>query len=127
MAIIMTMIGTLLTALVISREWERGTMEALLATPVSLGQVIASKLLPYFALGTVTAAGCTLLAIGIFNIPLRGSFLTLMLVSMVFLVPSLGQGLLISSIARNQLLASLLAGITGFLPALLLSQEEWLS
>lgn len=121
MAIIMTMIGTLLTALVMSREWERGTMEALMATPVSVGEIIFSKLLPYFVLGTLAAIGCAFLSVQVFGLPLEGSFGALLLLSMVFLVPALGQGLMISSLVKNQFLASQLAVVTGFLPALLLS------
>jgi ABC-2 type transport system permease protein len=121
MAIVMTMIGTLLTALVMSREWERGTMEALMATPVSMGEIIFSKLIPYFVLGTLAATGCAFLSVQVFGLPLEGSFGALLLLSMVFLVPALGQGLMISSLVKNQFLASQLAVVTGFLPALLLS------
>jgi len=120
-AIIMTMIGTLLTAMVMSREWERGTMEALMATPASMGEIILSKLLPYFLLGTLAVIGCTFLAVFVFDVPLQGSIGALLLVSAAFLVPALGQGLLISTLARNQFLASQMALMTGFLPALLLS------
>jgi len=121
MSIVMTLIGTLLTALVVSREWERGTMEALLATPVSLGEIIVSKLLPYFALGAIAALGCAFLAIQILNVPLRGSVFALVLINVAFMIPALGQGLLISTLAKNQFLATLLAVLTGFLPATLLS------
>jgi ABC-2 type transport system permease protein len=121
MAIIITMIGTLLTALVMSREWERGTMEALMATPASVGEIILSKLLPYFVLGTLAAIGCAFLSIQVLGLPLEGSFGALLLLSMVFLVPALGQGLLISSLVKNQFLAAQMAVVTGFLPALLLS------
>ena len=120
-AIVMTMIGTLLTALVMSREWERGTMEAILATPATMGEIIFSKLLPYFVLGALATAGCAFLAVQFFGVPMQGSFAALMLISGVFLVPALGQGLLISTLARNQFLASELAVLTGFLPAFLLS------
>jgi ABC-2 type transport system permease protein len=117
----MTMIGTLLTALVVSREWERGTMEALLATPATLGEIILSKLLPYFVLGGVAMAGCTFLAVQVLGLPLVGSFPALMLVSAAFLVPALGQGLLISTVSRNQFMAAQLAVMTGYLPSFLLS------
>lgn len=120
-AIIMTIIGTLLTAMVVSREWERGTMEALMATPASMGEIIISKLIPYFVLGIVAVMGCAFLAIQFFDVPLQGSFGALMLISCAFLVPALGQGLLISTVARNQFLASQMAVMSGFLPALLLS------
>jgi ABC-2 type transport system permease protein len=120
-AIVMTMIGTLLTALVMSREWERGTMEALLATPATLEEIILSKLLPYFLLGAMATAGCAFLAVWVLGVPMAGSFWALMLISAAFLVPALGQGLLISTVSKNQFLASQLAVMTGYLPALLLS------
>lgn len=120
-AIVMTMIGTLLTALVVAREWERGTMEALMSTPVSVLEILVGKLLPYFALGLAATIGATLLAITLFDVPLRGSWPALLLLSSVFLIPALGQGLLISATTKNQFLAAQLALITGFLPAFLLS------
>lgn len=120
-AIIMTMIGTLLTALVVAREWERGTMEALLSTPARVPEILLGKLLPYFGLGLVATLGSALLAVHVFDVPLRGSWLTLLMISAVFLVPALGQGLVISSIARSQFIASQIALFSGFLPAFLLS------
>lgn len=121
MAIVMTMIGTLLTALVVSREWERGTMEALLATPATMWEIILSKLLPYFALGMIANMGCAFMATYVFGVSMQGSIGALMLLSGVFLVPALGQGLLISTVAKNQFLASQMAVMTGFLPSFLLS------
>lgn len=120
-AIIMTMIGTLLTALVVAREWERGTMEALLSTPARIPEILLGKLLPYFGLGLVATMGSTLLAIHIFDVPLRGSWAALLSVSSCFLVPALGQGLVISALARNQFIAAQAALFSGFLPAFLLS------
>ncbi|KQV49494.1 hypothetical protein ASC95_18035 [Pelomonas sp. Root1217] len=121
LAIVMTMIGTLLTALVVAREWERGTMEGLLSTPASVVEILVGKLLPYFGLGllaTLIGAG---LSVTLFGVPLRGSWAALMLTSAVFLVPALGQGLLISAVTKNQFVAAQVALLTGFLPALLLS------
>lgn len=120
-AIIMTMIGTLLTALVVSREWERGTMEALLSTPATTAEILLAKLTPYFALGLVATMVCTMISLFVFDVPLRGSAGALLLLSVIFLLPALGQGLLISAIARNQFIAAQVALITGFLPAFLLS------
>jgi len=120
-AIVMTMIGTLLTALVVAREWERGTMEALMATPVGMGEFLATKVIPYFLLGLGSMAVCTLLAILLFGVPFRGSPLALLVIASAFLVPALGQGLLISAATRNQFVASQIALITAFLPAMLLS------
>lgn len=121
MAIVMTMIGTLLTALVVAREWERGTMEAVMSTQASMMEIIASKLLPYFFLGSLTTLGCTLLAVGFLGLPFRGSMFALLCLSAIFLVPALGQGLLISTLAKNQFVASQFAVLSAFLPALLLS------
>lgn len=120
-AIVMTMIGTLLTALVMAREWERGTMEALLSTPARVVEVLAGKLLPYFGLGLLATLGSAVLAVGVFGLPLQGSWAALLLLSAVFLVPALGQGLVISVLAKNQFIAAQVALFTGFLPAFLLS------
>jgi ABC-2 type transport system permease protein len=117
----MTMIGTLLTAMVVAREWERGTMEAIMATPASILEILIGKLLPYFALGLVATLGCAAASVLLFDVPLRGSWLALLAISAAFLVPALGQGLLISALARIQFVAAQLALISGFLPALLLS------
>ena len=121
LAIIMTMIGTLLTALVIAREWERGTMEGLFSTPASIPEILFGKLLPYFFLGMLASVIGAGLTVFVFEVPLRGSVLTLMLLSAVFLIPALGQGLLISAVARNQFVAAQIALLSAFLPALLLS------
>ncbi len=121
MAIVLTIIGTLLTALVIAREWERGTMEALMATPVSMPEFIATKVIPYFLLGLASGLLCTILAITAFGVPFRGSPLALLLIVSAFMIPALGQGLFISAATKNQFVASQIALLTAFLPALLLS------
>ncbi len=120
-AIVMTIIGTMLTALVVAREWERGTMEAVLSTPASVAEILIGKLLPYFVLGMLSTLGAAGLAVFVFGVPMRGSLGALLLLSAVFMVPALGQGLLISSLARNQFLAAQIALFTGFLPAFMLS------
>jgi ABC-2 type transport system permease protein len=120
-AIIMTMIGTLLTAMVVAREWERGTMEAMISTPVSVMEILIGKLLPYFGLALAATAICTLLSTLAFGVPMRGSWAALLMLSSAFLVPALGQGLVISSAAKNQFVAAQLALFSGFLPAFLLS------
>jgi len=120
-AIVMTMIGTMLTALVVAREWERGTMEAIMSTPASILEILTGKLLPYFALGLVATVGCALLAVTAFDVPLRGTWIGLLALSSAFLVPALGQGLLISALTRNQFVAAQIALLSGFLPAFLLS------
>lgn len=120
-AIVMTMIGTLLTALVVAREWERGTMEALLATPVRMSEFIASKVVPYFLLGLVSMAVCTIIAVIAFDLPFRGSIFALLLIGSAFLLPALGLGLFISATTRNQFVASQVALLASFLPTFLLS------
>ena len=121
MTVIMTLLGTLLTSLVIAREYERGTLEALYATPLTRGQILIGKTLPYFLLAMVSMAVCVLTALLVFQVPLRGSLLTLGLVSAVFLVPALGQGLLISVTMKSQMAAAQLGLMTGYLPAMMLS------
>lgn len=120
-AVVMTIIGSLLTALVVAREWERGTMEALMATPIGMGEFLLTKVIPYLLLGLASMAMCTILAITLFNLPFRGSVFALVIISAVYLVPALGQGLLISSVMKNQYVANQVALLTAFLPTMLLS------
>lgn len=121
MSITMTLIGMLLTALVIAREWERGTMEALLTTKVTRLQIVLGKYIPYFLLGMISMSFSVFMCIFVFQIPFRGSFLVLFFFSALFLFSAMGQGLLISSVLRNQFTASQAALVGGFLPALMLS------
>jgi len=120
-AVIMTLIGALLTALVMAREWERGTMEALMVTPVSMAEVLFGKLVPYFFLGMGGMALSVTMARWQFGVPLRGSLLVLLAASSLFLAAALGMGLAISIAARNQFVAGLAAIIVTFLPAFILS------
>ncbi len=120
-AVIMTLIGALLTAMVMSREWERGTMEALMVTPLSMREVILGKLLPYFTLGLGGLALAVGMALWLFEVPLRGSAWVLLAASALFLLTALGMGLLISTVAKSQFVAGQLALIATFLPAFLLS------
>lgn len=120
-AIIMTMIGTLLTSMVVAREWERGTMEAMMATPANVAEILIGKLLPYFGIGMLATIICGLFAIVILEVPLRGTWLGLIAVSAAFLVPALGQGLLISAATKNQFAAAQLSLFSGFLPAMMFS------
>jgi len=120
-AIIMTLIGALLTAMVMAREWERGTMEALMVTPVTMREVILGKLIPYFILGMGGLALSVAMALWLFEVPLRGSLWVLFGCSALFLLTALGMGLFISTIARSQFVAGQIAIITTFLPAFLLS------
>lgn len=120
-AIVMTLIGTLLTALVIAREWERGTMEALMATPVSIVQIVLGKLIPYYVLGIGSMVLCWAVSVFWYGVPFRGSFVALVAVASVFLVGALGQGLLVSAAMKDQFAAAQAAIISAFLPALMLS------
>ncbi len=119
--VIMTLIGALLTAMVMAREWERGTMEALIVTPVAVGEILIGKLVPYFVLGIGGMLLSVAMAKWLFGVPLVGSFWLLFLTSSAFLLVALGMGLFISSVARIQFVAGQIALITTFLPAFLLS------
>ena len=120
-AIVMTLIGAILTALVVSREWERGTMEAMMATPITIHELLVGKLLPYYLLGMASMFLTLFVSVVVFHVPFRGSFPVLCLVATVFLFAALGLGLLISTLARNQFVASQIALLTAFLPSFLLS------
>ncbi|MDI9638222.1 ABC transporter permease [Kamptonema cortianum] len=120
-AIIMTLIGTLLTALVVAREWERGTMEAIMATPLRISEMFLAKLVPYFLLGLCAMILCVFLTITLFQVPFCGSYFILFISTSIFLLAALSIGLLVSSTTRNQFVASQIAIIIGFLPAFTLS------
>ncbi|MGH8545058.1 MAG: ABC transporter permease [Gammaproteobacteria bacterium] len=119
--LIMTLIGAMLTSLVMAREWERGTFEALFVTPVRAGEILLGKTLPYFALGIAGLALCILAAKFLFEVPLRGSIWVLTAASVLYLFVALGIGLLISSAVRSQFVASQITMLVTFLPALMLS------
>lgn len=121
LAIIMALIGTLLTALVVAKEWERGTMESLMSTPVTITELLAGKLIPYFILGMGSMLLCIVGAKIIYDIPIRGSIIMLEFVAACFLTTALGLGLLISTLARNQFVAAQAAMVAAFLPAYILS------
>ncbi len=121
LAIIMTLIGSLLTALVVAREWERGTMEALMSTTVGIWELVLAKVIPYFCLGMISMIICVFLSIVFYQLPLRGSFLVLLMVSALFLFCALGLGLMISTITKNQIFAYQITLVTAFLPAYILS------
>lgn len=121
LAIIMTLTGALLTALVVAREWERGTMEALMSTTISIKELVFAKILPYFLLGMLSMAICVFISVIAYGVPLRGSFLLLTFISAIFLFNSLGLGLMISTLTKNQVFAYQITLIVGFLPAYILS------
>jgi len=121
LAVIMTLIGALLTALVIAREWERGTMEAMMVTRISVIELLLGKLIPYFILGMGGLGLSLLMAHFLFHVPLRGSLWLLLAVSALFLLVALGMGFFISTIFKSQFVAALVAMISTFLPAFILS------
>jgi ABC-2 type transport system permease protein len=119
--LIMTLIGALLTALVMAREWERGTLEALFVTPVRTDEILLGKTIPYFALGMIGLALCLFAAKFLFGVPFRGSLAVLIGASVLYLLVALGIGLLISSIFKSQFVASQMTLLVSFLPAVMLS------
>lgn len=120
-AMIMGLIAALLTSLTVAREWERGTMEQLISTPVRASEVILGKLAPYFLIGMLDVLIAVVMAVFLFHVPLRGSVPLLFAMAALFIIGTLAQGILISTLARQQLLASQFAMISTFLPAFLLS------
>jgi ABC-2 type transport system permease protein len=118
--LIMTLIGAFLTALVMAREWERGTLEAIFVTPVRAGEILLGKIIPYFVMGMIGLALCVVAAQVLFQVPLRGSILVLAAVCSLYLLVALGIGLVASG-TRSQFLASQIALLATFLPAMLLS------
>jgi ABC-2 type transport system permease protein len=120
-AVIMMVIAALLTSLTIAREWERGTMEQLAATPVTRLELVLGKLLPYLVIGSFDVVATSALGVALFGVPFRGSVLLLGALTLLFLAGSLGLGLFISAVARSQVLATQIALVATFLPAFLLS------
>jgi len=121
LALVMSVIGAFLTSLTIAREWERGTMEQLISTPVSAMEIMFGKLAPYFVLGMFDVVLCAVIAIYWFDVPFRGSFITLLISSAMFLIVVLSLGFFISVLAKSQFAASQIALLVTFLPAFLLS------
>ena len=119
--LVMTLIGALLTAMVMAREWERGTLESLLVTPVRSEEILLGKTLPYFVLALFGFLLCVLSAEFLFHVPLRGSVWVLLGASMLYVLIALGIGLVISSWVKNQLVASQLTMLATFMPAFMLS------
>jgi len=119
--IIMTVIGAILTSLVVAREWERGTIEALLSTEITRAELLLCKLIPYYFLGMLAMLLCMLVSVFILGVPYRGSLLILFLLSSLFLLSTLGMGLLISTTTRNQFNAAQVALNAAFLPSIMLS------
>jgi drug efflux transport system permease protein len=121
LALVMSVIGAFLTSLTIAREWERGSMEQLVSTPVTPLEIMLGKLVPYFIIGMFDVIVCAALALYWFHVPFRGSFVTLLVSSALFMIVVLSLGFFISVVAKNQLAASQIALVVTFLPAFLLS------
>lgn len=119
--LIMTLVGAFLTAMVMAREWERGTLEALFVTPVRPGEILLAKIIPYFMVGMLGLGMCLIAARFLFEVPMYGSLLIILVSSMLYLLVALGIGLVISSVTKNQFVASQLAIISSFMPSLMLS------
>jgi drug efflux transport system permease protein len=119
--LIMSIIAAMLTSLTIAREWERGTMEQLAATPVHRAEVIVGKLLPYLAIALIDVAVAVVVGVFVFGVPFRGSVLLFALAATIFLVGVLGLGIMLSSAVKSQLLATQAAIFATYLPALLFS------
>ncbi len=119
--IIMTLVGAFLTALIMAREWERGTLESLFVSPVGRAEILLSKIIPYFLLGMAGLLLCLGAARWLFEVPMRGSLLLFFLSSSLYLVVALGMGLAISSVTRSQFLSCQIAIVVSFLPAVILS------
>jgi ABC-2 type transport system permease protein len=120
-AVIISIIGVILTGQVIVREWEKGTMELLISTPVRKGELMMGKLFPYFFLGLLDLSLAVLMGKWVFQVPLRGSVVLLFALSCIYIVVTLALGLTISTVARTQILANQMAMVIGFLPSFLLS------
>jgi len=121
LALVMSVIGAFLTSLTIAREWERGTMEQLISTPVTAMEIMLGKLAPYFVLGMIDTIISAAVAIYWFHVPFRGSYFTLLVASAMFLIVVLSLGFFISVLAKSQFAASQIALLVTFLPAFLLS------
>jgi ABC-2 type transport system permease protein len=120
-AVIISIIGVLLTGQVVVREWEKGTMELLISTPVRKAELIIGKLFPYFFLGLLDLSLAVLMGKLVFQVPLRGSLSLLLVLSCIYMIVALAMGLTISAVAGTQLFANQMAMIIGFLPTFLLS------
>jgi ABC-2 type transport system permease protein len=120
-ALVMTLVGALLSSLTVAREWERGTMEQLVSTPVTAREIMVGKLIPYFLIGLVDATLCVVVGIGWFAVPFRGTVVTLFVATALFLTVVLGIGFMISVAIPNQLGASSIAILVTLLPMNMLS------
>lgn len=121
LVLIVTLVGVFLTALLMAREWERGTLEALFITPVRPFEIMLAKMLPYFCIAMIGFTICYLAARFVFGIPLHGSLVVLLGVSMIYIIIALGVGLVISAVTKNQFLACQIAIVVSLMPCMMLS------
>jgi ABC-2 type transport system permease protein len=121
LTMILSIVGTFLTSLVVAREWERGTMEAMIATPISIWEIIISKIIPYFVLASVSFILAIIYSVSIFNVPIQCSLFPMVLLNCVFITVSLLIGLIISTTAKDQFVASMAAFSITFMPTMMLS------
>lgn len=119
--LILTIVGVFLTALVMAREWERGTLESLFVTPVRLIEILLSKMIPYFCVAMFGFILCLLASKFLYNLPIHGSLAIILFASVIYLFVSLGIGLVISSVTKSQFLAAQVSLIVSFMPALMLT------
>ncbi len=121
LVLIMTVVGTFLTALVMAKEWERGTLESIFVTPVRREEIILSKVIPYFLIAMIGFLLCLLIARFLYGVPVRGSLLIIFVASSLYLFVMVGLGLLISAVTKNQFVSAQLSFLISFLPAMMLS------
>lgn len=119
--LIITLVGAFLTALVMAREWERGTFEALFVSPVKPVEILLAKIIPYFCVGIIGLTMCLVTAHFLFGVPIKGSLPILLFASVLYLLVALGIGLLISSVTKNQFMASQVSLLVSLLPVFMLS------
>lgn len=120
-AYVLAIVAVLLTSLTVAREWERGSMAQLFATPIGRLEIVIGKLMPYMVLGSLAILLVLAVGIWVFGMPFHGSPWALSLLSLLFLAGMLGQGLFISVITRDQMVATQVAALSSMLPSLLLS------
>ncbi len=121
MMVIITIVGVLLTALVMAREWERGTLESLFVTPVHLLELLLSKMIPYFCVAMFGFSLCLFASYFLYGVPIHGSLIIIILTSMLYLLVALGIGLTISSITKSQFLACQISLVVSFMPSVMLT------
>ncbi len=121
MMLIITLVGVFLTALVMAREWERGTLESLFVTPMKLLELLLSKMIPYFCVAMIGFSLCLSAAYFLYGVPIHGSLFIIVLVSMLYLFVTLGMGLVISSVTKSQFLACQVSLVVSFMPSMMLS------